>query len=94
MSKAKLSDNRLRFHCPGCDDDHQVTVYGATAWTWNRNLDKPTIRPSIRVQAVQQGKPALCHSFVTDGKIQFMTDSTHALAGHTVELPELSSSNP
>jgi len=29
-----------------------------------------------------------CHSFITDGKIQFLADSTHALAGHTVDLPE------
>lgn len=30
-----------------------------------------------------------CHSFVTDGKIQFLNDSTHDLAGQTVELPEI-----
>jgi hypothetical protein len=29
-----------------------------------------------------------CHSFVTDGKIQFLSDSTHPLAGQTVDLPE------
>lgn len=28
-----------------------------------------------------------CHSFVTDGRIQFLTDCTHALAGQTVDLP-------
>jgi hypothetical protein len=30
----------------------------------------------------------VCHSFVTDGQIQFLTDCTHALAGKTVELPD------
>lgn len=29
----------------------------------------------------------LCHSFVTDGRIQFLGDCTHALAGQTVDLP-------
>jgi hypothetical protein len=29
-----------------------------------------------------------CHSFVTDGRIQFLGDCTHALAGQTVELPD------
>lgn len=29
-----------------------------------------------------------CHSFVTDGRIQFLGDCTHALAGQTVDLPE------
>lgn len=30
----------------------------------------------------------VCHSFVTDGQIQFLGDCTHALAGQTVALPE------
>ncbi|WP_244622606.1 DUF6527 family protein [Microvirga brassicacearum] len=30
---------------------------------------------------------SICHSFVTDGKIQFLDDCTHALAGQTVPLP-------
>ena len=34
-------------------------------------------------------KCTVCHSFVTDGKIQFLADSTHELAGQTVQLPEL-----
>ena len=29
----------------------------------------------------------ICHSFVTDGRIQFLSDCTHALAGQTVDLP-------
>ncbi len=32
----------------------------------------------------------ICHSFVTDGKIQFLGDCTHALANQTVDLPDLS----
>lgn len=30
----------------------------------------------------------VCHSFVTDGQIQFLSDCTHYLAGQTVPLPE------
>lgn len=29
---------------------------------------------------------SVCHSFVVDGKIQFLSDSTHELAGQTVDL--------
>lgn len=36
-------------------------------------------------------KCRVCHSFVTDGRIQFLTDCTHALAGQTVELPDFPS---
>ena len=30
-----------------------------------------------------------CHSFVTDGRIIFCPDSTHALSGQTVDLPDV-----
>lgn len=33
--------------------------------------------------------PSVCHSFVTDGRIQFLGDCTHALSGQTVDLPDL-----
>jgi hypothetical protein len=29
-----------------------------------------------------------CHSYVTDGNIQFLSDSTHKLAGQTIPLPD------
>jgi len=32
---------------------------------------------------------SICHSLVTDGRIQFLSDCTHALAGQTVDLPEI-----
>lgn len=34
-------------------------------------------------------KCGVCHSFVTDGNIQFLSDCTHALAGQTIPLPEV-----
>ena len=37
---------------------------------------------------VEPGGQATCHSFVTDGRIQFLGDCTHHLAGQTVDLPE------
>ena len=35
-----------------------------------------------------ESRDTICHSFVTDGKIQFLADCTHALAGQTVDIPE------
>lgn len=32
---------------------------------------------------------AVCHTFVTDGRIQFLGDCTHALVGQTVDLPDI-----
>ena len=31
----------------------------------------------------------ICHSFIRDGKIQFLNDCTHEYAGKTIELPEI-----
>jgi len=31
----------------------------------------------------------VCHSLVRDGRIEFLGDCTHALAGQTVDLPEV-----
>lgn len=39
-------------------------------------------------EVVQAEVEKVCHSFVTDGRIQFLADCTHALAGKTVDLPE------
>lgn len=33
-------------------------------------------------------KCSRCHTYVTDGRIQFLTDCSHAMAGQTVELPK------
>ena len=33
--------------------------------------------------------PGTCHSYITDGRIQFLGDCTHKLANQTVELPEV-----
>lgn len=32
--------------------------------------------------------PTVCHSYIRNGKIEFLADCTHALAGQIVDLPE------
>lgn len=60
-----------------------------STWTFNGDFEHPTFSPSILVND-DRAAPDLprCHSFVRDGRIQFLGDCTHALAGKTVELPE------
>lgn len=36
-------------------------------------------------------RSTVCHSFVTDGKIQYLSDCTHELAGQTVEIEDMES---
>jgi hypothetical protein len=47
---------------------------------------------TARTGRVSPFKCGICHSFVTDGQIQFLSDCTHALAGQTVSLPDWSKS--
>jgi len=98
----RCTDGTLQFHCPGCKCGHGVYVDkpgpNRPIWGWNGSMDRPTFTPSIRVSwqanpnAIEEfkewGTERCCHSFVTDGKIMFLADSTHALAGQTVEIPE------
>lgn len=90
----------VMFWCPGCDSAHRVFVGDGSGprWGFNGSVDRPTFTPSVLVtyngpDAGQDhgdgyvAPPAVCHSFVTDGRIQFLGDSTHALAGETVDLP-------
>lgn len=101
MHGAKLRDMRAHraFWCPGCETAHVVRVEPAytgqyPCWGFNGDGDRPTFAPSVLVRypgpdAGQNGAPpAVCHSFVTDGRIQFLDDCTHSLAGQTVDLPD------
>jgi hypothetical protein len=83
--------DRVAFDCPGCGSCHAIPVSGPKAWTWNGSLELPTFSPSIRASWTwgPENVPACCHSHVTDGRIAFCSDSTHALAGKTVDLPEV-----
>jgi uncharacterized protein DUF6527 len=101
--KVKVWHGYLMFECPGCatvpqivegpSARHRIKVEGEYAWGWNGSLDAPTITPSILFQWYHKGDPpidARCHSFIKDGQIEFLSDCTHALAGKTVLLPEMS----
>lgn len=78
------------FHCPGCDLEHVIydrAKYGKRpSWVVTGGLHNPTFSPSV---LVRRGNKTVCHSFVEKGYIRFLLDSTHDLAGQTVELPEL-----
>lgn len=90
-----VEGGRVMFRCPGCDENHVITVdppagYSGPRWTWNRDAERPTFSPSILVTVRDPDgeiPDETCHSFVTDGRIQFLGDCTHALAGQTVDLP-------
>ena len=87
------------YHCPGCGELHVVHVehpnHLGACWTFNRNGDTPTFSPSVLVTwDWRKGDivtKQVCHHFVREGRIEFLGDCTHALAGKTVDLPDWSS---
>ncbi len=80
-------DGSLWLWCPGCDDAHRIVVNRGDAWTWDGDAERPTIAPSLLVTS-GPGNP-VCHSFVRAGRWEFLGDSTHELAGQTVDVVEL-----
>jgi hypothetical protein len=81
----KTEEIRLWFYCPGCKFPHSIRVKGNNPlWEWNGDMDKPTFNPSILCNA--NNPESRCHSFVKDGKIQFLGDSFHELKNQTVPL--------
>jgi hypothetical protein len=81
----------IAFECPGCESHHAVPTTGPRAWRYNDDMDAPTLEPSILVRWPQGDPPVnkVCHSFVRAGRIEFLSDCTHKLAGQTVELMEV-----
>ena len=78
------------YQCPACECAHMVLTDGKDGknspnWNFNEDIDKPTISPSVRVRT---GQGKVCHFFIKDGKIEYCSDCTHAMAGKSVDLPE------
>lgn len=87
--------NMIVFECPGCGNGHFVTVNGTlnesgASWDWNGSLDAPTFSPSLLVNG--HIPTSRCHSFVRDGKIQFLDDCYHEMKGQTVEMIDMKDS--
>jgi hypothetical protein len=79
----------LHFWCPGCDTTHAIRVDGANAWKWNADQERPTASPSLLSTSTDAlGVERRCHGYLRDGRLEFLNDSTHALRGQTVELPD------
>lgn len=84
----------VAFDCPGCGMMHMLNIDPAKArprWEFNGDIEKPTITPSILARWTwgPTHEKRVCHSFVTDGRIRFLGDCTHALAGKTVDMVDI-----
>jgi hypothetical protein len=74
----------LKFNFPGPTEYLILPVSrdGGKGWQWNGSLESPTLQPSI----LSRSTSFQCHSYITDGKVQFLGDCSHDLKGQTVDL--------
>lgn len=79
------------YWCPGCEHYHGVWTVEPNPmtkalWTFNGSLERPTFNPSLLINYSE--KNGVCHCFIRDGRIEFLGDCTHALAGKVVEMED------
>ena len=55
-------------------------------WHWSGENEHLTITPSVRSAYVNN---EVSHYFVRDGRIEYLPDCTHAMAGQTVAMTDL-----
>lgn len=79
--------NHWMIECPACGCGH----YFDSRWSFDGDDALPTFSPSLLVHANADANPPSprCHSFVRAGRIEYLSDCTHAMAGQTVDLPEV-----
>lgn len=82
-------------YCPGCQGLHLINTQRKNdknaQWSFDGNMEHPTFAPSINIDWTPSpsGKKKICHYFIDNGRINYCGDSTHALKGQSVELPEI-----
>lgn len=92
-------------HCPACGMAHKFdkrwtyngnpekpTFRASMLVKWYRMDDFKSVTDGtakLGPDGRYPGKDIICHSFVTDGRIQYLNDCTHEMAGKTVDLEEV-----
>lgn len=95
----KFSDDQFGITCLACGCGHELK-----GWQFNGDLESPTFSPSLlvtgkkmptqdeadRIMADEKIELSdmVCHSFIRNGNIEYLSDCTHEYAGKTVKLNE------
>ena len=98
MAKIKVNENihdGVKYHhtqylyfCKGCGYEHAFALkVDGGHHDFNMDLDNPTVSPSL-VHDFTPDHKHRCHSFIKNGKIQYLSDCAHELRGKTIDLPD------
>lgn len=70
MSDKKLyttEDGGIMWFCPGCRCGHRVWVRepspSGSRWTWNGDMEKPTVSPSILITSMRAEPPVTSENY-------------------------------
>ena len=74
-------------HSPATGAD---VCFFSDRWTFNGDLERPTFSPSMVRPADPVGGTPYEHFFIRDGKVEYLPDCDHELAGKTVDMVEIS----
>jgi hypothetical protein len=104
MKVQEYNDDRgtLFFMCPGCTEYHSLHTgrpnTDGVRLEFNNSMDFPSFKPGPIGRIINKGLNRSKHANDTNwrckfnikfGKITFTSDSSHELAGTTVDLPDL-----
>ena len=67
---------------------------GTGCSTWNGSTEAPTLRPSVLTQYDGADRSWRCHSWITDGAAQFLSDCSHDMANTRVALLDVDEIEP
>lgn len=62
---------------------------GTNAWTWNGDLEKPTLRPSLRTTYYNGKEMTEIHYWLNDGVCDCLSDCKDSNSGKKIELLEI-----
>ena len=82
MKVVKAEGQRLAYLCPGCKKEHRISIAPITGWGFNNDFQNPTFTPSVN----WTNGTVVCHHFVKDGMVQFLSDCTHENKDKTLPM--------
>lgn len=85
MAKVKIhpTDSTMyMFWDVGLQQPNAFYIRGDRGWNWNGDFEKPTVSPSVLLTIGSDRS----HLFIRDGKIQYLSDCSHELAGKTIDM--------
>jgi len=68
---------------------------GTPNWTWDGSVEFPTLRPSILTRGDcfvgndGETENPVGHTWINQGRAEFLSDCTHEFAGQTLDLLEV-----